>query len=43
MSRIEIVHSYHKDLSMKQFLAILSEVREKLEAQKPLVVYAFLF
>ena len=35
MSRfIEIVHSYHKDLSMKQFLAMLSEVREKLEAQK---------
>lgn len=44
MSRfIEIVHSYHKDLSMKQFLAMLEEVREKLEAQKAFGSLSFPF
>lgn len=44
MSRfIEIVHSYHKDLSMKQFLAMLEEVREKLEAQKAFGTLRFPF
>ena len=44
MSRfIEILHSYHKDISMKTFLAMLAETRERLEAQKAFGIISFPF
>lgn len=44
MSRfIEIFHKYHSDLSMKQFLALLQEIREKLEAEQAFGTISFPF
>ena len=44
MSRfIEIFHKYHTDLSMKQFLALLQEIREKLEAERAFGTISFPF
>ncbi|MBO5099852.1 MAG: GTP cyclohydrolase I FolE2 [Treponema sp.] len=35
MSRfIQVFHKYHKDISMKNFLGMLEEIREKLDAQQ---------
>lgn len=44
MSRfIEIFHKHHTDLSMKQFLAMLDEIRSSLAAQKAFGVMSFPF
>lgn len=44
MSRfIEIFHKYHTDLSMKQFLALLQEIRERLEAERAFGTISFPF
>jgi len=44
MSRfIEIFHEYHSDLSMKRFLAMLDEVRIKLDAERAFGTLSFPF
>ena len=44
MSRfIEIFHKYHTELSMKQFLALLQEIRERLEAERAFGTISFPF
>lgn len=44
MSRfIEIFHSYHGDLSMKRFLAMLHEMTEKLDAEEAFAIMRFPF
>jgi GTP cyclohydrolase IB len=44
MSRfIEIFHRHHSDLSMKQFLLMLEEIRSKLDAQRAYGVVTFPF
>lgn len=44
MSRfIEIFHKYHTDLSMRQFLALLEEMRQKLEAERAFGTIRFPF
>ena len=44
MSRfVEIFHAYHTDLSMKQFLAMLEQMRIKLEAEQAFGTRTFPF
>lgn len=44
MSRfIEIFHSYRKDLSMKRFLSMLEEIRQKLDAERAFGSLSFPF
>ncbi len=44
MSRfIEIFHKYHADLSMRQFLALLEEIRQRLEAERAFGTIRFPF
>lgn len=44
MSRfIEIFHKYHSDLSMRQFLALLQEIRKRLEAERAFGTISFPF
>ena len=44
MSRfIEIFHSYHGNLSMKEFLAMLEEIRIRLEAERAFGTLSFPF
>jgi GTP cyclohydrolase I len=44
MSRfIEIFHKYHTDVSLKKFLAMLSEMREKLDAERSFGTLTFPF
>lgn len=44
MSRfVEVFHAYHGDLSMKRFLAMLQEIRTKLEAEKAFGSLSFPF
>ncbi len=44
MSRfVEVFHAYHTDLSMKRFLAMLEEIRQKLDAEQAFGILKFPF